>query len=206
MIKHYAKYITTLKADEDILETYRELRRAFRREGWTEKDLEKPPYYPNDIMKNFQKFSSLHSKLFEELKGFFPDIDHNEFVEYLKNKMALIDLEIPLKNGDKKRTDNPLGELFSRNKFEDSTNKNIKSEVIKLNEEPKVINNTKFNNLLQNRETQKKEVVTTNNIEQKKENFGSNTNMAKNTTISKKPVKPTGSSPLTNIGKEFLKI
>ena len=106
MIKHYTKYITTLKADEDILETYRELRRAFRREGWTEKDLEKPPYYPNDIMKNFQKFSSLHSKLFEELKGFFPDIDHNEFVEYLKNKSALIDLEIPLKNGDKKRTDN----------------------------------------------------------------------------------------------------
>ena len=107
---------------------------------------------------------------------------------------------------NKKRTDNPLGELFSRNKFEDSTNKNIKSEVIKLNEEPKVINNTKFNNLLQNRETQKKEVVTTNNIEQKKENFGSNTNMAKNTAISKKPVKPTGNLPLTNIGKEFLKI
>jgi hypothetical protein len=106
MIKHYAKYITTLKADEDILETYRELRRAFLREGWTEKDLKKPPYYPNDIMKNFQKFSSLHSKLFKELKGFFSDIDHNEFVEYLKNKMALIDLELTLKNGDKKRPDN----------------------------------------------------------------------------------------------------
>jgi hypothetical protein len=30
--------------------------------------------------------------------------------------------------------------------------------------------------------------------------------MAKNAAISKKPVKPTGSSPLTKIGKDFLRI
>ena len=106
MMKHYTKYITTLRADEDLLETYRNLRRAFQREGWTQKDLERPPYYPNDIMRNYQRFSSLHSKLFQELKGFFPDIDHNEFVKYLENKMTLIDIEIPLENGNKERTDN----------------------------------------------------------------------------------------------------
>ena len=105
-MKHYTKYITTLRADEDLLETYRNLRRAFQREGWTQQDLERPPYYPNDIMRNFQRFSSLHSKLFQELKGFFPAIDHNEFVKYLEDKMSLIDIEIPLENGNKKRTDN----------------------------------------------------------------------------------------------------
>ena len=105
-MKHYTKYVTTLRADEDLLETYRNLRRAFQREGWTQKDLERPPYYPNDIMRNFQRFSSLHSKLFNELKSFFPDIDHNEFVKYLEDKMTLIDIEIPLEDGSKKRAYN----------------------------------------------------------------------------------------------------
>ena len=106
MIKHYTKYIETLGADKDILETYRNLRQAFQREGWSEKDLEKPPYYPQDIMSNFQRFSNLHSKLFHELKSFFPDIDHNEFVDYLKGKLQIIDSETPLQNGSKKRRDN----------------------------------------------------------------------------------------------------
>lgn len=105
MKRHYKKYIETLKADKELLDTYRNLRTAFQREGWTEKDLEKPPYYPQDIMANFQKFSSLHSKLFSELKGFFPDIDHNEFVDYLQDKLKEINLEIPLEDGDNERRD-----------------------------------------------------------------------------------------------------
>ena len=105
-MKHYKKYIETLNADKDLLETYRKLRRAFQREGWTEKDLEKPPYYPSDIMRNFQRFSDLHSELFHELKGFFSDIDHNEFVDYLKDKLKEIDLEIPLDYGNNERRNN----------------------------------------------------------------------------------------------------
>ena len=103
MIKHYTKYIETLGADKGILETYRNLRQAFQREGWSEKDLEKPPYYNKDIMGNLQRFSSLHSKLFQELKSFFPDIDHNEFVHYLRGKLQIIDSETPLQNGSKKK-------------------------------------------------------------------------------------------------------
>lgn len=106
MIKHYTKYIDTFNADKELIDTYRELRHAFQREGWTEEDLVKPPYYPTDIMRNFQKFSQLHDKLFFDLKGFFPNIDHNEFVDYLKNKLQLIDLETPLKDGGKKRRNN----------------------------------------------------------------------------------------------------
>lgn len=100
--KHYDKYVRTLNADNDLLETYRDLRRAFKREGWTEKDLEKPPYYPNDVMRNFQKFSDLRGKLFSELRSFF-DIDHNEFVDYLQDKLKIINLEIPLEDGNIER-------------------------------------------------------------------------------------------------------
>ena len=102
MKKHYDKYVKTLNADEKLLEVYRELRRAFQREGWTEEDLERPPYYPTDILRNFQKFNNLRDKLYSELKNFF-DIDHNEFVDYFQDKLAKINLEIPLENGNHER-------------------------------------------------------------------------------------------------------
>lgn len=103
--KAWQKYVDKLNADKELQDTYRALRHAFNREGWTEKDLARPPYYPTDIMKNFQKFSGLRDKLFHELKIFFDIIDHNEFSDYIGNRLKLIDLEIPLENGDKKRND-----------------------------------------------------------------------------------------------------
>jgi len=102
MKKHYNKFVSMTNADKEILETYRELRRAFQREGWSDEDLVSPPYYPNDIMRNFQKFSSLRDNLFSELKSFF-DIDHNEFVDYFQDKLKDIDLETPLDNGNTER-------------------------------------------------------------------------------------------------------
>ena len=101
--KAWEKYIDKLNADKELQDTYRKLRHAFNREGWTEEDLVSPPYYPQDIMSNFQKFSDLRNKLFHELKTYFDIIDHNEFSHYIGNRLKLIDLEIPLENGSKKR-------------------------------------------------------------------------------------------------------
>jgi hypothetical protein len=98
--KKYLEIIDELKELESI---YRELRHAFRREGWTEKDLEKPPYYPRDIMRNFQRFSDEHTKVFHLLKDYFDIEDFNEYADYLKEKLRIIDLEIPLKDGDTER-------------------------------------------------------------------------------------------------------
>jgi hypothetical protein len=85
------------------LDTYRKLRHAFKREGWTEKDLESPPYYPTDIMQNFQKFSRLRDKVFFEIKNFFGVIDQDEFNNYIRDRLKQIDIETPLKNGNIKR-------------------------------------------------------------------------------------------------------
>jgi hypothetical protein len=101
--KHWMKYIDTLGVDNELAETYYDLRKAFQREGWTEDDLKSPPYYPNDIMRNFQKFSELRNKIFSEIKSFFGDVDHNEFSDYLMDKLKIIDLKTPLENGGKKR-------------------------------------------------------------------------------------------------------
>jgi|TARA_B110000908_G_scaffold172786_1_gene243283 hypothetical protein len=91
---------------KDIVDIYYALRLAFIREGWSQKDLEKPPYYPNDIMRNFQRFSNEQNKLFFDLKGIF-DIDFEEFNEYLTVILQRIDDKTPLnedlnttKNGD----------------------------------------------------------------------------------------------------------
>ena len=91
---------------KDIVDIYYALRLTFIREGWSQKDLEKPPYYPNDIMRNFQRFSNEQNKLFFDLKGIF-DIDFEEFNEYLTVILQRIDDKTPLnedlnttKNGD----------------------------------------------------------------------------------------------------------
>jgi hypothetical protein len=101
--KAWEKYVDKLNPDKELQNTYRKLRHAFNREGWTEEDLVSPPYYPQDIMSNFQKFSDLRNKLFHELKTYFDIIDHNEFSDYIGNRLKLIDIEIPLENGGKKR-------------------------------------------------------------------------------------------------------
>ena len=106
-MKHpFRKYLEELNADKEILDAYRDLRLSFQKEGWSEKDLEKPPYYPKNVMVFFHKFQSLHNKLFTELKSFFPDIDHTDFNTYIGDKMKKINLEIPLENGNHKRRNN----------------------------------------------------------------------------------------------------
>jgi hypothetical protein len=101
--KAYQKYVDKLNADRELQDVYRDLRQAFKREGWTEEDLVKPPYYPTDIMKNFQNFSELRDKLYHELKTYFDIIDHNEFSDYISSRLKQIDLETPLENGNIKR-------------------------------------------------------------------------------------------------------
>jgi hypothetical protein len=81
--------------DKELMDIYLSLRLMFMREGWSEKDLEKPPYYPQDIMKGFQKFSDEQSRLYFELKGFF-NIDFNEFVYFIQPRLLKINEKTPL--------------------------------------------------------------------------------------------------------------
>ena len=70
--KPWMKYMDVIHPESELLNVYRELRHAFNREGWTEKDLERPPYYPKDIMSNFQKYilfkENNESKIMSKIK------------------------------------------------------------------------------------------------------------------------------------------
>ena len=99
----WQKYLEVIDELKELKSIYRELRMAFRREGWTEEDLKRPPYYPKDILVNFQRFSDEQSRVFILLKDFFDIKDFNEFADYLKEILRIIDLEIPLNDGDIER-------------------------------------------------------------------------------------------------------
>lgn len=99
----WKKYLQVIDELSELKSIYRKLRLAFRREGWTEEDLVRPPYYPQDIMRNFQDFSSEQTRVFHLLKDYFDIKDFNEYTDYLKEILHTIDLEIPLENGNSKR-------------------------------------------------------------------------------------------------------
>jgi len=99
----WKKYMDEIQPESELSAIYRKLRHAFNREGWTQKDLERPPYYPQDIMNGYQKMSNLVGDLRKELTSYFGDIDNDEFTDYLHSKLKHIDLEIPLENGNIKR-------------------------------------------------------------------------------------------------------
>ena len=99
----WEKYMDELSPESEIIDVYRKLRKAFRKEGWSDEDLKHPPYYPNNIMNYYREMSHLIDKLKNELRLYFNDIDKEEFNNYLMNKLKHIDLEIPLRDGNTKR-------------------------------------------------------------------------------------------------------
>ena len=42
--KPWQKFMDELHPESELISVYKKLRHAFNREGWTEKDLERPPY------------------------------------------------------------------------------------------------------------------------------------------------------------------
>jgi len=107
----WKKFMDELHPESELISVYKKLRHAFNREGWSEEDLERPSYYPQDIMNGYQKISYLINDLKSELKDYFGNIDNDDFTNYLQSKLKHIDLEIPLENGNIKR-DNSRNEDY----------------------------------------------------------------------------------------------
>ena len=49
----YKKFIDELNLTEKLEEIYFRIRLVLQKEGWSDADLEKPPYYPQDLMSLF---------------------------------------------------------------------------------------------------------------------------------------------------------
>ncbi len=96
IMKSWEKFIIQLELTKDIEKTYLKMRKIFKREKWNEDDLLRPPYYPNDLMRLFQKFSEERDEIFKTLRDYGFKVDNLMLSSFIKKKLTYIDNETPL--------------------------------------------------------------------------------------------------------------
>jgi hypothetical protein len=89
--------VKELDLTEDLEENYFQIRKIFQREGWTQKDLERPPYYPQELMSLYHKFHNERDVLLKTIRDYGFDVDKSEVNEYIIKKLSHIDDITPLK-------------------------------------------------------------------------------------------------------------
>jgi hypothetical protein len=97
-MESWKKFIDELKLTEKLEEIYFRIRLVLQREGWSDKDLEKPPYYPQDLMSLFHKFQNERDKVIKTIEDYGFEIDINDLTNYIQIKLKSIDNITPLKN------------------------------------------------------------------------------------------------------------
>jgi hypothetical protein len=94
----WKKFIDELNLTEKLEEIYFRIRLVLQREGWSDADLEKPPYYPQDLMSLYHKFSNERDNLLKVIGDYGFDVDYNDLLPYIQIKLKKIDEITPLKN------------------------------------------------------------------------------------------------------------
>lgn len=95
-MESWKKFAETLELTRELEKTYFKIREVFQREGWTQKDIEKPPYYPTDLMRSFHKFSEDRDEIFRTLRDYGFDVDNISVTNYIQDKLQHIDEITPL--------------------------------------------------------------------------------------------------------------
>ena len=99
----WQKYIEKTNAIEPFLKTYLELRRLFQSLNWSESDLERPPFYSNDMMRLREELTYKLIKIKDEMDDLGLEFKDQDFHAYLRPFMTKINELTPLKNGNNKR-------------------------------------------------------------------------------------------------------
>jgi hypothetical protein len=94
----WEKFANELKLTDELEDIYFKLRLAFLKEGWTESDLKRPPYYPENILRLFTAFGNAHSKIRRTISEYGFDVDSEKLSKYLKSKLKHIDNDTPLRS------------------------------------------------------------------------------------------------------------
>lgn len=94
----WKKFIDELNITETLEEIYFRIRLVLQREGWTDKDLQNPPYYPQDLMSLYHKFQNERDKIIKTIEEYGFEIDISDLTDYIQIKLKSIDDITPLKN------------------------------------------------------------------------------------------------------------
>jgi len=99
-MKGWRKFAETLELTRELEDTYFKIREIFQREGWTQKDIKRPPYYPNDLMSLHSKFQPKMREIIRTIRDYGFDVDKSEVNEYIIKKLSHIDDITPLRRED----------------------------------------------------------------------------------------------------------
>ena len=104
-MERWKKFAEFLDLTKELEDTYLEIRKIFLREGWTQKDIERPPYYPNDLMLLHRSMQPLIREIDQTIRDYGFNVDEDEVSYYIIDKLRHIDDITPLinKNGNNKR-------------------------------------------------------------------------------------------------------
>jgi hypothetical protein len=97
-MESWEKFADALQLTKDLENIYFEMRKVFQREGWTQKDIEKPPYYPQDLMFLHSELPPLIREIDKTIKDYGFDVDGTKVHYYIMDKLRHIDDITPLRN------------------------------------------------------------------------------------------------------------
>ena len=93
----WKKFAESLELTKELEEAYYKIREVFQKEGWTQKDIEKPPYYPEELMFYHSRIQPLIREIDKTIKDYGFDVDGDEVHYYIMDKLHHIDEITPLR-------------------------------------------------------------------------------------------------------------
>jgi hypothetical protein len=102
-MRPFEQFLSNSVGLQRIIEIYLKIRKYFQSEGWSERDLEKPPYYSAQLMTLHQNFGSEIRDLLQQMKDLGLEVDNEDLNEYLKPLLLNINELTPLSDGDYER-------------------------------------------------------------------------------------------------------
>ena len=97
-MESWKKFAETLEITKELEETYFKIREVFQREGWSQKDIEKPPYYPQDLMFLHRELQQLVQEVDRTIRDYGFGVDGDKVHYYIMDKLRYIDDITPLNN------------------------------------------------------------------------------------------------------------
>jgi hypothetical protein len=97
-MESWKKFAESLELTKELEETYFNIREVFQREGWTQKDIESPPYYPQDLMFLHRELQQLVQGVDRTIRDYGFGVDGDEVKYYIMDKLRRIDDITPLNN------------------------------------------------------------------------------------------------------------
>lgn len=102
-MRPFENFLVSSVGLQRIIEIYLKIRQYFQSEGWSEKDLENPPYYSAQLMTLHEKIGGEIRDLLRQMKDLGFEVEKEDFNEYLKPILKNINDITPLNDGDYER-------------------------------------------------------------------------------------------------------